>query len=200
MCTEMDFRDLWNKQEPNDMPNTNELLKKADRLRKKFRFKLIIQTVILMAAIAITLGAGLSIDHRQLTTNIGLALMVLGIILYIITTNQLLPILYKSSIAYNSHEYLKQLISIKRNSEFMQKVMINVYFCLLATGLFLYLMQFAMQMKVVEAVLCYLIPFACLGVAYAHAKRTEFRKILIPLNDTIKKLEAVNAQLGNVDE
>lgn len=199
MSTEIDFKTLWNKEEAKDMPNTKELLKKADGLRKIFRIKLIIQTVILMAIVAIMLGAGLNISYRKLTTNVGLMLMVLGIISYLITTNQLLPMLFKSSIEHSSQEYLNQLIRIKRKNEFLHKVMINIYFSLLLAGLYLYMLQFAMQMNAVKAVLCYVIPSACMAIAWSYSKRREFRKTLNPLNDTIKKLEAVNAQLLNID-
>jgi hypothetical protein len=199
MSTEMDLKTLWHEENPGDMPNTKELLKKAGGLRRIFRIKLIIQTVVLIAAVVVMLTSGLHIEHRTLTTDIGLVLMLLGIISYLVTTNQLLPMLFKSSIDGSSQEYLNQLIRIKRKNEFLHRVMIDVYFSLLTTGLYLYFLQFALQMTAFKAVLCYMIPSIGLAIAWSFSKRWEFRKTLNPLNDTIKKLEALNGQLLNVN-
>lgn len=194
MKAQVDLKELWGKQESNERPDIAQLLQKAARIRKKFRLKLIIQTIGLIVSIVIMLTAGLSINNRQITTSIGLALMVSGVVAYLITTNQLLPILFKGNIGDSSQEYLNQLIRIQHKNEFMHKVMIHVYFCLLTVGLWLYLWQASKLLSTFNAILLYLVPSVCLAIAWMFAKRCELKKIS-GLTDTIKKLESVNGQL-----
>jgi len=195
MSTEVDLKALWNKEEAKDMPDTKELLKKAGSLRKAARIRLIIQSVVLVAVVAILLGVGLNIDHKQPTTTIGLVLMLAAIVSYLIATNQLLPMLFKSNIEGSSQEYLNQLIRIKRKNEFLDKVMINIYFSLLMVGFSLYMVQFSMKMSTAWAVFLYVITLACLTVTWVYSRTHEIKKAIKPLNDTIKKLEAMNEQL-----
>jgi len=195
MSTEVDLKALWNKEEAKDIPDTKELLKKAGSLRKAARIRLIIQSVVLVAVVAILLGVGLNIDHKQPTTTIGLVLMLAAIVSYLIATNQLLPMLFKSNIEGSSQEYLNQLIRIKRKNEFLDKVMINIYFSLLMVGFSLYMVQFSMKMSAAWAVFLYVITLACLTVTWVYSRRWEIKKTIKPLNDTIKKLEAMNEQL-----
>jgi hypothetical protein len=193
MNTEQDFKNLWNKQKAIGMPETEVILNKAARMRMQFRLRLVIQTVALIGAAIVMLMAGLNIPHREWTTNVGLAMMILGILSYLATINRLLPMLFKGDTGKSSEEYLRQLILIKRMHEFLRRVMLNVYFMLLVAGLFVYLWQAALLMTKEKALLLYIIPTAALCTAYLFSKKKE-RKIVNSLNDTIHKLEAVNAQ------
>lgn len=196
MSAEIDFKALWNKQGSNELPDLNQLLKKAGSLRRAARIRVIAQTVILSAVVAIMLYVGLFIiNHKQATAVIGLVLMIAGVVSYLITSGELLPMLFKSNIEGSSQEYLTQLIRIKRKNEFLDKIMIHVYFGLLASGLFLYLLQIATKMSLVKTIIFYVITFAFLTAAYIYATTCEIKKTIKSLADTIKKLEAVNGQL-----
>ena len=195
MSAEVDFKALWNKEEAKDMPDTKELLKKADRLRKLTRFKLIAQTLVLSATIVILLFVGFRIDHEQVTTMIGLVLMIIAIVSYLVVANQILPMLFKSNVEGTSQEYLNQLIRIKRKNEFINKVMINVYFSLLSLGLFLYSLQFVARMSTAWATFYYVMVFGWMAFSWFVSRPRGIKRKQKPLNDMIERLEAVNAQL-----
>lgn len=195
MSAEVDFKALWNKEEAKDMPDTKELLKKADRLRKLTRFKLIAQTLILLATVVVLLVVGFRIDNEQVTTMIGLVLMIIAIVSYLIVANQILPMLFKSNMEGTSQEYLNQLIRIKRKNEFINKVMINVYFSLLSLGLFLYGLQFVAKMSGGWATFYYVMTFGWMGFSWFWSRPRGVKKKQKPLNDMIERLEAVNKQL-----
>lgn len=199
MSTEIDLKALWNKEEAKDVPDTRELLKRAAGLRRVARLRLIFQSVVLSAVVVLLLVVGFNIDKKQLTTTIGLALMLVAIAAYLITSNQLLPMLFKSNIESSSQEYLTQLIRIKRKYEFLDKVMVNIYFSLLCAGVFLYSLQFVAKMSTTWAVFYYVIIFACLSAAWTYSRTLEIKRTLKPLNDTIKKLETMNEQLRGDD-
>jgi len=199
MSDEVDFKALWNKEEAKNIPDTKDLLKKAASLRKAARLRLIIQSLVLSAVLALLLIVGFSINNRQLTTTIGLILMLVAIASYLVVSGQLLPMLYKSDIESSSSEYLSQLIRIKRKHEFLDKVMIDIYFSLLFTGIFLYMLQFAAKLGTVGALLCYVIILTCLAASWYYSRTREIKKSLKALNDTIKRLEAVNEQWHDND-
>lgn len=196
MSAEIDFKALWNKEEAKDMPDTKELLRRADRVRKLTRIKLITQTLVLLATIAVLLSVGFNIDHEQLTTIIGLVFMVVAIISYLIVANQLLPMLFKSNMVGSSQEYLNQLIRIKRKNEFINKVMINIYFSLLSLGVFLYSLQFVARMSTAWATFYYVMVFGWMAFSWFVSRPRGVKKKQKPLNEMIEKLESLNKQLG----
>jgi len=195
MSAEVDFKALWNKEEAKDMPDTTELLKKAGSIKKMTRIKLITQTLILLVTVGVLLWAGFRIDHEQPTTIIGLLLMIVAIVSYLIVANQMLPMLLKSDLEGSSQEYLNQLIRIKRKNDFINKVMINIYFSLLSLGVFLYSLQFVAMMSSGWATFYYVMVFGWMGFSWFWSRPRGIKKKQKPLNDMIKKLEAVNGQL-----
>jgi len=199
MSTEVDFKALWNKEEAKDMPDTKELLKKADRIRKLTRFKLVAQSLLLLATVAILLFAGFRIDHAQVTTMIGLVLMIIAIVSYLAVANQILPMLFKSDMEGSSQEYLNQLIRIKRKNEFINKVMINIYFSLLSLGLFLYSLQFVARMTTGWATFYYVMVFGWMAFSWFVLRPRGIKRKQKPLNDMIERLQAVSEQLNDSD-
>lgn len=199
MNTEVDFNALWKREETTDVPDTKELFKKVGSLKKAARIRLILQSLVLLGTVAILLIVGFTIHGRQVTTTIGLVLMLMAIVSYLIATNQLLPMLFKSDIDGSSREYINQLIRIKRKYEFLDKVMVNIYFGLLSSGTFLFMLQFALKLSTAKAALFYGLIFAGLASTWIYSKTREIKRTLKPLNDTIKRLEALNDQMRDGD-
>src|SRR6202012_4657374 len=108
--------------------------KKADGIKKITRTKLIRLNLMLLATVAFILYIGFNIDNEQVTTKIGVALVVIAILSYLVAYNQMIPMLFKTNMETSSQEYLNQLLRIKRKHEFLNKVMINIYFVLLSSG------------------------------------------------------------------
>jgi hypothetical protein len=194
MNSEIDFKSLWNKQPANDMPDTKEIFAKADKLKRGTRCLLIAQNLTLTAASVLIIYVGWNIDHVKLITKIGAVLMVTGMISYLASYNQIIPIVFKSNIESNSHDYLNQLIRIKRKEDFINKVMINVYFTLLCVGLFLYMLQALTRMTILKGGGFFVITFACMAICWFLQPRLT-RKKRKTLNDIISKLQEVNKQL-----
>jgi len=195
MSTEVDFKALWKKEVATDIPDTKELFKKAGNIRRYARIRLIVQTLTLSATIVILLWVGLNMDNKQPATTIGLVLMVAAIASYLVAANQLLPMLFKNDIEGSSLEYLNQLIRIKRKHEFLDRVMVNIYFGMLCVGLYLFTRQAVGKMSIVGAAFYYVIVFGLMGLSWFWSWRTWIRKKQKSLNDIIARLEAVNEQL-----
>ncbi|WP_183575201.1 hypothetical protein HDF18_14705 [Mucilaginibacter sp. X5P1] len=199
MSTEMDFKALWNKQSTSDMPDTKALFTNADELKKKTRNKLIKLNLILLATTAIMVYMWFNIDNEHLTTRIGLILIVLAIVSYLAVSNQLMPMLFKSDFEMSSQEYLNQLIRIKRKEDFLNKVMINIYFTLLSAGLALYMLQFIARMNTAWALTYVVWTFGWIAFSWFYLRPRGIKKKGKALNDMIERLEEVNGQLRDSD-
>ena len=199
MSTEMDFKALWNKQATSDIPDTKELFTRADGIKRKTRHKLIGLNLVLLATTAIMVYMWFNIDNERLTTKIGLILIVVAIISFLTVSNQIMPVLFKSDFEASSHEYLNQLIRIKRKEDFLNKVMINIYFILLSAGLALYMLQFVAMMQMVWAVVYVVLTFGWIGFFWFYFRPRSVKKKQKPLIEMIAKLEEVNRQLGDGD-
>jgi Flp pilus assembly protein TadB len=195
MSTEMDFKSLWNKQSTSDMPDTKELFSRADGIKKKTRNKLIGLNLVLLANVGIMVYMGFNIDHEQVTTKIGLILIVVAILSYLVVSNQIVPILFKTDFETSIQEYLDQLIRIKRKQDFLNKVMINIYFILLSAGLFLYMLQFVAKMSMMWGIVYFVLSFGWIAFAWFYLRPRGMKKKAKALNDMIEKLEEVNRQL-----
>lgn len=193
MSTEIDFKSLWNKQPATDMP-TKEIFAKADKIKRWTRNRIIAQNFTLIAASIFIVYVGWNIDHVKLTTKIGVVLMVVGMVSYLVVYNQIIPAAFKTDVESDSHEYLKQLIRIKRKEDFLNKVMTNIYFTLLTVGMFLYLLQFAERMITFTGACFFIITFVFMGICWYLQPRF-IRKKQKALNDVIARLQEVNKQL-----
>jgi len=181
------------------MPDIKELLTKADNLKKRARHKLIGLNLVLLATTAIMIYMWFNIDNELLTTKIGLVLIVVAIVSFLAVSNQIMPILFRSDFEGSSQEYLDQLIRIKRKEDFLNKVMINIYFTLLSAGLGLYMLQFIARMSTVWAVTYVVLTFGWIGFFWFYFRPRSVKKKQKPLIEMIAKLEEVNRQLGDGD-
>ncbi len=196
MSTEMDFKALWNKQPIDAQPDIKQLIMKAERLKKTIRLKLILLNLVLLATIVITIYANNIIVNEWLISKIGAALMLLAYISYLVAYNQLIPVLFKTNPVISNQEYLNQLITINRKSAFLDTVMTNIYFGLLTTGLFLFLIQPFTHMKIISGIIFYAVTAFCMGFAWFYLKPIGMKKRQKRFDDMIAKLEAVTGQLG----
>jgi uncharacterized membrane protein len=195
MSTEMNFKALWNKQPIDAKPDIEQVVMKAEKLKRIFRFKLILLNIVLLATIVITIYANNIIVNEWLVSKIGAALMLIAYISYLVAYNQLIPVLFKTNPGISNLEYLNQLITINRKSAFLDTVMTNIYFALLSTGLTLFLIQPFTHMKIVNGITLYAVTALCMAFALFYLKPIGIKKRQRHFDDLITKLEAINGQL-----
>jgi len=195
MSAEIDLKALWNKQATSELPDSKELFDKADRLKKTTRNKLIGLNLVLLSTAVFIACVGFNIDHVKSVTIMGMVLIAVAIVSYLVVSNQILAMLFKTNAEISSHEYLEQLIRIKRKEDFLNNVMINIYFVLLSAGLLLYMLQFSERMTLAWGLTYYTLTFGWIAFAWFYLRPREYRKKQKPLNDMITKLEAINRQL-----
>jgi hypothetical protein len=195
MNTELDLKKLWQQQPVDEKPDIKELLRKANKLTKIARYKLVGLNLALLATVGVWIWVLYNMQHRNATTLIGMALMALGVFIYLGAYNQMIPIVFKSNPQNTTQQYLVQLITIKRKEDFLHKVMSNIYFALLTGGLALYLIQPVQKMSVRAGIFFCAITFSCMGFAWFYLRPLGERRRQKNLHAIIEKLELINEQL-----
>ena len=193
MNNNIDLKALWNQQE-SEVPDMNELLRKAKKLKKAHLSRLIISNVLLMMTVAFVVFIWHSYQPEMLTTKLGIILVILAIVLYLFAYNQMIPILVKANFKMSNRQYLQQFLKLKEKQLFLQKAMLNIYCTILLSGICLYLVEFALRMSLICAALTYGITMFYTAVLWFYIIPGTMKKQQTKITKFINAFEKINHQ------
>jgi hypothetical protein len=194
MSNDVNMENLWNKQEF-EIPDINELFKKAQKLKKRNLIKLIITNILLFLTICFTIFIWCYYQPEMLSTKIGIILVILAIVIYLFANNQMIPTLVNIDYKTNSTQYLQQLLKLKKKQSFMQKIISNIYFVLFLTGLSLYLIEYTQRMTFIWAIVTHSITILWISILWLRFIPVTMKKQQTKITELIGKLEKFNKQL-----
>lgn len=194
MTDNIDFKQLWNKQ-PIEIPETKELIKKANEFKRKTRFKLITANVLLVTTSVFIGLVWYYFQPEFITTKIGIIVSILGMLIYIAFLNVMSPDLRNTNLDMDAKTQLQQLLTLKEKQRFQQTVLLNGYFLFLSVGIGLYMYEYAVRMPLVWAVFVYGIVLAWICVNAFYFRPKMLQKQQAQLNDLISKFQEIGAQL-----
>jgi Flp pilus assembly protein TadB len=189
MNSSNDFKSLWNQQQLPAIPDVKEIFRKADRLKRKTRNKLLFTNFLMAATIAYIIFIILFFHPQMITTKLGALLVIIAIVFYLVVANQLLTALFKNNIENNSKAYLNEMLQMKKKQDFLQKTMLNIYFILLTAGLLLYMIEYTMRMTFVSAAISYLVTLGWMVFNWFYFRKKILVKRERELNEVISMLE-----------
>jgi Ca2+/Na+ antiporter len=196
MSNNIDFKELWNRGKAS-APDVSEIFAKANRLTRKTRCKIWWSNIILSLTILAMIFIWWYFQPQLLTTKIGLILMLIAIVIFLITTNQLSPLLARADEETDTRHFLEQVIRIKHKQEFLNKTMLTVYFILLSIGITLYFIEYASRGSLLFQLLAYGITFAWIIFNWIYIRTRTIKKQQKAINDIIARLEEVNKQFDS---
>jgi len=196
MSNNIDFKELWNRGKAS-APDVSEIFAKANRLTRKTRCKIWWSNIILSLTILLMIFIWWYYQPQLLTTKIGLILILIAIVMFLITTNQLVPLLAKADEETDSRHFLEQVIRIKHKQEFLNKTMLTGYFILLSIGITLYFIEYVSRGSLLFQVLAYGITFAWIILNWIYIRTRTIKKQQKAINDIIARLEEVNGQFDS---
>ena len=132
---------------------------------------------------------------QLITTKIGLTLVIVAIVVFVATTNQMFPLLAKTDVETDSQHFLAQMIRIKHKQEFLNKTMLTGYFIFLSLGIFLYMIEYAGRGSLTFQIIAYGLTFAWIAFNWFYIRTKTIKKQLSAINEIIVRLEGVNKQL-----
>ena len=194
MSNNIDFKELWNRGKSN-APDVSEVFAKADQLNRKTRNKIWRGNVLLSLTVLFMVFIWWYYQPQLITTKIGLTLVIIAIVVFLATTNQMIPLLVKTNVETDSQHFLEQMIRIKQKQEFLNKTMLTGYFIFLSLGIFLYMIEYAGRGSLTFQVIAYGITFAWIAFNWFYIRPKTVKKQQKAINDIVDRLEGVNKQL-----
>lgn len=188
---EINFKEIWQNQKIDF--NTEEIIQKAKTENKKFQNKIILQSVILFATAIYIIFIIYYFQPKMLTTKIGVILTILAIIIQLIANKNLFS---KTNNFENSNtEFLNNLIVLKKNQDIMQTKSLTIYYVLLTFGILIYMIEYALQMKLLWAILIYGFTILWFAICWFYFRPIQIKKQNKKLNLVIENLQNLKNQI-----
>jgi len=194
MIDNINFKQYWNKQKI-ETQTPEELIKKANKYKRKTRFKLIVANIVLLISCMGISFVWFYYQPEYLTTKIGIIVIIIAILIYVAFQVTLTPFLLKSNYEANAKDQLLQLLKLKEKQRFQQTTLLNGYFFLLSLGLGLYMYEYAIRMTLTWAILTYGIVLFTIAINAFYFRPKIIRKQQGRLNKLIAQLKDLKEQL-----
>lgn len=189
-----ELQEIW-KQQGTSMPEATKLIEKANEFKKKGLFKLLSASVALILTILIIALVWIYYDSVLISTKLGMALVILGILIYGISYLKNVPLLTKPGFDMNTQQYLEQIKTLKERQQFMQNKMLNIYFILLSIGLVLYMYEPASQMPLTMRIITYSLTIGWMLFAWFYLRPKQIKRNNTKINELLEEFERVSNQI-----
>lgn len=193
MNTDIDFKNLWNKQEM-PIPDPKELLEKTIEFKKKSFRKLLLANVTLLLTTAFLLFIWYHYKPEFITSKIGIVSIILAMFLYLFVYNQTAGFLKSNNYEMDSAHYLKELLKLKEKQLYLQTTILNAYFILLSFGICLYMYEYTSRMTTLWATVAYGVTLFWIALNWFVFRPITMRKQQKTVNDLIEKFQKINNQ------
>jgi hypothetical protein len=194
MDNNINFNELWAKQKTGE-PNKEDLLLKINKFKKSNLKRLIITNLLLFVTSVFIVFVWVHYQPEMMTTKIGIVATILAMAIYVIVYNKSFGLFKKTTNTQSNSDYLKDLLAIRTNQQFMQTTMLNLYFVLLSTGIGLYMYEYTQRMTTLWAVCSYGITGFWIVLNWFYFRPKQIKKQEAKLNDIISKFQLLNNQL-----
>jgi hypothetical protein len=174
----------------------NALIRKANRAKNKKLLAVSLTNLLLVSTGTYITLICMKDKSQFITTNIGIALIVSALLIYVIVSNQSLPILFKINKGQDNTKYMKDLLTLKNKQRFLHSTIINLSFVLLTTGICLSMIESTYTMTLFWAVFAYVVTLAWIAFNWFYIRPKTIKKQLGDLDELIGNIERVNQQLN----
>lgn len=194
MNPNINFNELWAKQKTGE-PDIEDLLSKMNTFKKSNLKKLIITNLLLITTSLFIILIWVYFQPQMITTKIGIIVTILAMVIFVIGYNQSFVLFRKQTNTLSTTEYLKDLLAIKAQQEFMQTTMLNLYFVLLSTGIGLYMFEYTVRMTAFWGIVAYGITSIWILFNWFYLRPKQIKKQQSKLDEIIGKFEELHEQL-----
>lgn len=188
METNYNFQEIWNKKNT-DIPDIQEIKTKAEKYRKKQILKDIGLISLLLSTVAVIIAIWVFIKISFFTTQLGIMLVLTGIVMYIFLVYQNINILKKINTSTNNLEYLIAIRKAEQQQIYMQTKGLSIYYILLSFGFLFYFYEFALKMSWLGCILTYGLTFLWGLVTWFIIRPKQIRKQKEKISSVINSLE-----------
>ena len=198
MSNSIDLKQLWNKQTAT-MPNENEIISKAKKLKRNIYLKLILLIVVFVFTLGFIIYTWLASELIYFTTKIGFSFVVAAIILFITNAVKTIYVSVNTAVVSDSNSFLDHLLKVKKQQEYNQTKLMTKYFIFLTAGLALYMIETTSKMSGFNKIVSITVTFAWIAFNWLYVRPKSIQKEKSKMNDAIKKLQAINKDLTSAE-
>ncbi len=190
--TEINFKEIWQNQQIDS--NIDATIQKSKVENKKIRNKIIIQSLILFATAIYIIGIVYYFQPKMITTKIGVVLTILAIVIQLIANKNLIK---KTTNFENSNaEFLNNLLIFKKQQEISQTKILSIYYILLSFGILLYMIEYAVRMQLIWAILTYVLTISWFAIGWFYLRPMHIKKQNKKINAIIENFENIKNQFS----
>lgn len=189
MNSNNDFKELWSRQETELLPDTEDIIDKANQFKKKKLIQLYLMNLSLILTTAFIIWVWYYYQPEMITTKIGIVLTIVAMFSYLVVYNKIFPLLKQVDSQINSSQYLNQLLKLKEKQLFLQKIMLSIYFVLFSAGLGLYMIEYATRMPILWAYAAYAITLIWIAFNWFYLRPKSMKKQQRKINILINNFE-----------
>lgn len=153
-----DFKAIWKAQKV-ATPDTTQLFKRANKLKKKGRFTLLFVSATLLLTIIYVSFIWYYYQPEFMTTKIGIVLAIIAMLVFLVPFKKQFSILDDRETTASCKEYLQQLIALQKAQTYQQTKILSSYFVMLSSGISFYLIEFVTQMTFLWGTITYSLTF-----------------------------------------
>ena len=194
MSSEINMKELWNKQEVTIL-DTKKIFEKIEEYKRRNLKKLIIANILLLLTSTFIGFIWYHYQPEMISTKIGIVLTILAMVLYLFNYNQMIPLFLKVDLGIKSSQYLKGLSKLKEKQLFLQSTMQNIYYVLLSTGICLYMFEYASRMTLLWAIFAYGLTLIWISVNWFYFRPRAIKKQQVKIDSLIRRYEELGGQL-----
>jgi hypothetical protein len=193
MSSDLNFSELWKGQSA-PVPDVAELIGKAKALKNKARNRQIGLSILLLGTAAFITWIWIYYQPQLLTTRLGICLVLAAIAMIVAYHAGSLKLLLKKNSDSSTTSYLKELIRLKHKQEYLQKVIMSIYFVMLSVGLALYMIEYTLPMEKWMALAVYGVTAAWILFNWFYLRPRTIRKQQEEVNRLIAEFERIDKQ------
>jgi uncharacterized membrane protein (DUF373 family) len=194
MDNNIDFKNLWHKQ-PIAEADKDQLFVSLNEMRRRGMRKVILTNILFILTTVFICLIWYYYDPQLLSTKCGILLIIVAMFIYLMAYNTIVPSFNAMRTEKSNAEYLQHLVTIRKKQKFLYSTMLNLYFILLSTGLFLYMYEPSIRMTLRGKLIAYGLTLAWVLFNWIYVRPRTIKKQSSKINELIEKFENINEQL-----
>lgn len=190
MNSNPDFRSLWN-EKTSAVPDFAAVKLSAEKMKRSHFRKIIFTNLAFLFTSLFIIWIWISYRPEFISTKIGIVMIILAMFIFVMSYNRSIPLLKNADSLQSSSDYLKSLLKLRENQNFIQTTMLNIYFIMLSSGLALYMYEYASRMSPEWEIAVYGITAAWILFNWFYLRPKQIKKQTQKLNDVIQRFEGI---------
>ena len=170
------LKNIWQQQETKSIPDVSTIINKAKKFRKQYNQKIIFQLISLVLAMVVVSWVVITINFKQVTTYIGIALMFICVTLFSILRYMQMQKLNKIDFTSNPNDTLNQLNYVYQFQKWVNTKITGWYFLVMSLAFGLYFIEVIAPLSITIKLTVIILTTLWMLIAYFYLGKKQIQK------------------------